>query len=198
METAVNFVMDAQPLIGERALVLGLGVVGLLTLRLLRHFPLAQLAATDGYAKRKEVAKVWGADTLFSPEQTDQLAQMNPDLILELSSNPAALATAINLAGYGTRIIIGSWYGDKPVTLPLGGPFHRNRIQISSSQVSTIDGRFSNRWSKARSLDTAWSHLHNLPIDDLVTHRFPIYEASRAYQLLDQDAANAIQVLLTY
>lgn len=198
METAVNFVMDAQPMIGERVIVLGLGMVGLLTLRLLSQFPLDQLAAIDGYAKRRGVAQSWGIDAHFSPDQADQLSDYDPDLILEVSSNPQALATAVQLARYSTRIVVGSWYGDKPVTLPLGGPFHRNRVHLVSSQVSTLDGRFSNRWNKARRLDSAWRHLHNLPIDDLVTHRIPITEASRAYQLLDQDAGNAIQILLTY
>lgn len=198
METAVNFVMDAQPMIGERVVVLGLGVVGLLTLHLLKHFPLDQLAAVDGYTKRRAVAQSWGINALFSPDQTNQLSEFDPDLILEISSNPVALATAVQLARFGTRIVVGSWYGDKSVTLPLGGPFHRNRVHLISSQVSTLDGRFSNRWNKVRRLDSAWRHLHNLPIDALVTHRIPITEASRAYQLLDQDAGNAIQVLLTY
>jgi 2-desacetyl-2-hydroxyethyl bacteriochlorophyllide A dehydrogenase len=198
METAVNFVMDAQPLIGERILVLGLGVVGLLTTYLLRMYPLAQVAAVDVYAKRKAIAHGWGVHALFSPDEIENLHDYDPDLILELSSNPAALQSAIELAGFGTRIIIGSWYGDKIAHLPLGGRFHRNRVQLTSSQVSTLDGQFSNRWSKSRRLQTAWTHLQALPTNELITHRIPIESASEAYQLLDQQPEQALQILITY
>ncbi|MCC6456428.1 MAG: zinc-binding alcohol dehydrogenase [Caldilineaceae bacterium] len=198
METALNLVMDARPVVGERVIVLGLGVVGLLTFYLLRQFPLIKLSAIDAYAKRKTIAASWGAEALFSPGDTQALAHFDPDLILELSSNPDALATALQLAAFGTRIIVGSWYGSKLAHLPLGGSFHRNRIQIISSQVSTLDGQFTNRWSKSRRLDLAWAHLHNIPVDDLITHRLPITEASQAYQMLEQNPEQAIQVLLTY
>ncbi len=198
METAINFVMDARPVVGERVLILGLGVVGLLTLRLLRQFPLGQLVAIDAYAKRKAVAHAWGANRLFSPEEIETLQDFDPDLILELSSNPAALTNAIQLAGYGTRVLIGSWYGDKIAHLPLGGKFHRNRVQLISSQVSTLDGQFSNRWTKSRRLQSAWTLLQDLPINDLITHRLPISSASQAYNLLDQQPDQALQILLTY
>jgi 2-desacetyl-2-hydroxyethyl bacteriochlorophyllide A dehydrogenase len=198
METAVNFLMDARPLIGERLLVLGLGVIGLLTIYLLRMYPVADVAAVDAYAKRKSIAHRWGVQTLFSPDEIENLRDYDPDLILELSSNPAALQSAINLAGFGTRIIVGSWYGDKIAHLPLGGKFHRNRVQLISSQVSTLDGQFSNRWSKSRRMQTAWTHLRALPTNELITHRMPVESASEAYQLLDQQPEQALQILLTY
>jgi 2-desacetyl-2-hydroxyethyl bacteriochlorophyllide A dehydrogenase len=197
-ETAVNFVMDARPIVGERLLLLGLGVVGLLTLHLLRRFPLEHITAIDSYTKRRELARAWGADTVLAPDQLPMQPTLNPDLILELSSNPAALTTAVEVAGYGTRILVGSWYGDKLAHLPLGGIFHRNRIQLFSSQVSTLDGQFANRWNKARRLDTAWSTLRTIPIADLITHRLPITAASQAYQLLDQQPDQALQILFTY
>jgi len=198
METAVNFVMDARPLFGERVTIFGLGVVGLLTLHLLRKFPLSQLLGVDSYAKRRAIAGAWGADVVLAPGALDTQQDFDPDLILELSSNPAALSSAIQLAGYGTRILVGSWYGDKLASLPLGGRFHRNRVQIISSQVSTLDGQLSNRWSKARRLESAWTHLHSLPIDELITHRIPIESASDAYHLLDTQPDQALQILLTY
>lgn len=142
--------------------------------------------------------RIGGVEALYSPDEMEKVKGYDPDLILEVSSNPAALASAIQLAGFGTRIVIGSWYGDKIAHLPLGGKFHRNRVQLISSQVSTIDGHFSNRWDKARRLQTAWQQLHNLPVTDLISHRLPIKSASEAYQLLDQQPEQALQVLLSY
>jgi 2-desacetyl-2-hydroxyethyl bacteriochlorophyllide A dehydrogenase len=198
METAVNFAMDAGPLVGERVLVFGLGIVGILTTRLLSHYPLAQLVAIDGYAKRRATMESWGIATCPAADAITELSNFDPDLILEVSSNPAALATAIELAKFGTRIIVGSWYGDKPATLPLGGPFHRNRVQVISSQVSTVDGRFSNRWDKARRIATAWHFLRDLPAERLISHRVPLIEGRLAYELLDQRPAETIQLVFTY
>lgn len=198
METATNFLMDARPIVGERVLILGLGVVGLLTTFLLHKFPVSEIVVIDGYAKRRALASSWGVHSTFSPDEADKLRQFDPDLILEVSSNPSALATAIELAGYGTRIIVGSWYGDKLTHLPLGGSFHRNRVQLISSQVSTLDGQFSNRWTKARRLQTAWQHLASLPAESLITHRLPLAEAACAYEMLDKQPDQAIQIVFTY
>lgn len=198
METAINFAMDARPLVGERVLIMGLGIVGLLTTHLLRQFPLGSLRAVDGYANRRAIARRWGVEHALSPDHIDELSAFDPDLILELSSNPAALSTAIPLAGFGTRIVVGSWYGDKHVTLPLGGSFHRNRVQLLSSQVSTVDGQFANRWDKSRRLNSAWRQLATLPYQQLISHRLPIDEAGYAYEILDRQPQDALQILLTY
>ena len=198
METAVNFTMDAHPLVGERVVVMGLGIVGLLTVYLLRHFPLEALHAVDGYANRRAVAQRWGITSVIAPNQLAQQQGLDPDLIVEVSSNPAALENALQLSGYGTRILVGSWYGTKQAQLSLGGSFHRNRIQLLSSQVSTIDGRFSNRWDKNRRLQAAMRFLRDLPVDDLITHRFPLAQARDAYALLDQHPEQTMQILFSY
>ena len=198
METATNFLMDARPIVGERVLIMGLGVVGLLTTFLLHKFPIGEIAAIDGYANRRALAVSWDIHSLFSPDEVEKLRHFDPDLILEVSSNPSALAAAIELAGYGTRIVVGSWYGDKIAQLPLGGSFHRNRIQIISSQVSTLDGQFSNRWTKARRLQTAWQHLTSFPAESLITHRLSLAEAAYAYDMLDKQPDQVIQIVFTY
>lgn len=197
METAVNLIMDGRPLVGERVLLLGQGVVGLLTTSLLARFPLSKLVAVDAYAQRLALARRWGAHLTLPPD-AGELAHLDPDLIFELSSSPSALAVAVETAGFGARIVIGSWYGDKPATLPLGGRFHRNRVQLISSQVSTLDGSLTNRWNKQRRLALAWELLRTTPVHELITHRLPVAEAPAAYALLDQHPDQAIQVLFTY
>lgn len=198
METAVNFVMDAKPILGERVLTIGLGIVGLLTAYLLNRFPVERVYAVDGYANRIALAQQWGINALHSLNDLTTLQKYNPDLILELSSNPAALTSALDYAGFGTRIVVGSWYGDKVANLPLGGNFHRNRVQLISSQVSTLDGQFSNRWDKQRRLKTAWQQLEKLPVQELISHRLPLSSASVAYALLDQHPEQTLQILFTY
>jgi 2-desacetyl-2-hydroxyethyl bacteriochlorophyllide A dehydrogenase len=198
LETAVNLLMDARPLIGERVLVLGQGVVGLLVTALLAQYPLGQLVVVDDYAQRLSVARALGATQTLRPGELPTLSGLDPDLILELSGSPDALASAVDLARFGTRIVVGSWYGQKPVTLPLGAAFHRNRVQIVSSQVSTIDGQYHNRWSKARRFSTVWEQLKRVPVRDLISHRLPLHHAPAAYRLLDHQPDQTIQVLFTY
>jgi threonine dehydrogenase-like Zn-dependent dehydrogenase len=119
-------------------------------------------------------------------------------LTYELSGNPAALDQAIAVTGFNGRIVIGSWYGQKRADLNLGGGFHRSRIRLISSQVSSIAPEWGGRWSKGRRLRVAWQMLQHVRPVHLITHRFPLEQASDAYALLDQHPEEAIQVLLTY
>lgn len=196
VETAVNLVQDGQPLLGERVIVFGAGVVGLLVTALLARFPLASLWVVDYYALRRETALRLGADRVFSPD--DLPAQPEADLIFEVSGNPVALNQAISVIGFGGRIVIGSWYGSKSTALDLGGKFHRHRIRLISSQVSTIAPELGARWTKARRFDLAWDMLRQLDLTQLITHQLPFTEAAEAYRLLDEKPNACIQVLLDY
>ena len=197
METAVNFLMDGAPLIGERVLVLGLGIVGQLTCALLAQFPLAELIAVDAVPARRARAAARGITTL-SPAELAQQPPLEADLVYEVSGNPAALDSAIAHARFDGRVIIGSWYGDKRASVDLGGVFHRSRIRLISSQVSTLAPALTGRWDKARRLDVAWSMLRRVDVDALITHRLPLAEAATAYAHLDRDPAHTLQILLTH
>ena len=196
METAVNLVMDGQPVIGERVAVVGLGVVGLLTVALLARFPLAHLLAVDPLPARRALALKLGAYAAVAPDARAEIRDY--DLTYEVSGAPAALNTALALTGYAGRIVIGSWYGSKQAPIDLGGAFHRSRIRLLASQVSTLDPRWLGRWDKARRFAVAWEMLRHLDAGALVTHRLPVTQAPEAYRLLDQEPHQALQVLLEY
>jgi 2-desacetyl-2-hydroxyethyl bacteriochlorophyllide A dehydrogenase len=199
LETAVNLVMDGAPIIGEQVIVLGQGIVGLLTTALLAQMPLACVITFDAFALRREKSRALGATDSFDPNDVDAIARARgADLAYELSGNPDALNRAIALTGFEGRIVIGSWYGQKRAPIDLGGAFHRSRIRIISSQVSTIASPFTARWNKTRRLDVALAMLARLPLEHLITHRFHINDAARAYELLDQYPTRALQVLLEY
>jgi threonine dehydrogenase-like Zn-dependent dehydrogenase len=108
------------------------------------------------------------------------------------------LNQAIALTGYHGRLLIGSWYGQKQATLDLGGRFHRSQMQLISSQVSHIAPPWSGRWTKPRRLAVAWQMIKRHQPEQLITHRFPLAKAAEAYQLLDQHAAETVQVVFTY
>ena len=196
METAVNLVMDGQPVIGERVAVVGLGIVGLLTVALLARFPLAHLLAVDPLPQRRALAVALGAHAAIAPDAN--AASSACDLTYEVSGAPAALNTALALTGYAGRVVIGSWYGAKQAPIDLGGAFHRSRIRLLASQVSTLDPRWLGRWDKARRLNVAWAMLRQVDVGALITHRLPVAQAPEAYRLLDETPHQALQVLLEY
>lgn len=209
METAVNFVMDGRPLIGEQVVVMGQGIVGLLTTSLLARMPLFSLVTFDAFPKRRDASLNLGATASLDPIDSHALPEARiliqgnsdypgADLTYEISGNPDALDAAVAVTGTTGRVVVGSWYGSKRVSLDLGGRFHRSRIQLISSQVSTIAPEWSARWTKARRFDTAWSMLREVRPSRLVTHRYPLTQATDAYKLLDEHPEEAIQVLFTY
>lgn len=203
METAVNLVMDGAPLIGERVVVFGQGIVGLLTAALLARFPLANLVTLDRIPMRRQAAIELGAHVSLDPEEENDLARLQAllpqgaDLVYELSGSPAALDQAIAATGYAGRVVIGSWYGQKRASLDLGGRFHRNRIRLMSSQVSTLAPELSGRWDKRRRFEVAWEMLRQVKPARWITQRVPFAQAAQAYQMIDQNPEDTIQVILT-
>ena len=204
METAVNFILDGAPLVGEGVAVFGQGAVGLLTAALLARFPLAGLVTLDRYPLRRQASLEAGVTESLDPaalDVSDRLSASFPegaDLVYELSGAPAALDQAIAAARFSGRVVVGSWYGQKRAELDLGGRFHRDRLRLISSQVSTIAPELSGRWTKERRFSVAWEMLAKIDPACWVTQCFPLEQAAQAYRLLDENPGEAIQVLLTY
>jgi 2-desacetyl-2-hydroxyethyl bacteriochlorophyllide A dehydrogenase len=241
METAVNLIQDAAPILGERVLVIGQGVVGLLVASLLKEFPLETLVTADCFELRRKASLELGVNESFDPEVLSSeksssalsnagsnlnsstsatnkdssggsatsvlstthanpklqpaYAQSKFDLTFELSGSPSALNDAIALTAFSGRIVIGSWYGEKRAEIDLGGAFHRSRIKMIASQVSTIAPELRGRWDKARRFGVAWQALRRIQPQKWITHRFPIEEAAQAYKLLDEKPQETIQVV---
>ena len=162
------------------------------------------LVTLDRYPLRRDTSLALGAHASLDPAEPQALTrlhallQQGADLTYELSGNPAALDQAIAATGFSGRVVIGSWYGQKRVDVNLGGRFHRSRIRLISSQVSTLAPEWTGRWSKARRLQVAWRMLEQVRPARLITHRFPLVQAAQAYAMLDQHPEEAIQVALTY
>jgi 2-desacetyl-2-hydroxyethyl bacteriochlorophyllide A dehydrogenase len=202
METSVNLVMDGRPMIGERVAVFGQGIIGLFTTALLARFPLKDLITLDMFPNRRAASLEAGATQSFNPDRDDcQLSVRGTDgidLAYEISGSPNALDQAIAVTGFGGRVVIGSWYGEKPANLSLGGAFHRSRIQLIASQVSTVNPSLLGRWDKSRRFDLAWDMIREINPERWITHELPFLEASEGYDLLDRHPGEAIQVLFNY
>lgn len=199
METAVNFLHDGAPRVGERVVVFGQGVVGLLTAALLARIPLDSLVTVDHHSLRRATSLELGAHHALEPGELLSSATVDrADLSYELSGAPAALSEALDVTGFGGRIVLGSWYGTRPVALDLGGRFHRNRIKLIGSQVSTLAPELTGRWDKRRRMRTAMGLIQEIHPERWITHRFPLESAADAYSLLANHPEHTLQVILTY
>jgi len=197
METAINFLHDGAPLAGERVVVFGQGVVGLLTTALLARTPLSSLITVDPDPQRRAASRDFGAEQSLAPSELRGLAEQ-ADLTYELTGDPQALDQAISVTGFEGRVVLGSWYGTKPAKLDLGGRFHRSRIRLVSSQVSTIASPLAGRWDKRRRLEFALQMLRAIEPTRLITHQVPFEQAAEAYAMLDTHSEPVLQVVLTY
>ncbi|ERG92253.1 MAG: threonine dehydrogenase related Zn-dependent dehydrogenase [Haloquadratum walsbyi J07HQW1] len=201
-ETATNFLLDGSPRVGERVVVFGAGVIGLCTIQLLANLPISELVVIEPIPARRELARSFGADRALDPSADDEIFTAHDppgaDLVYEVSGQPAALNAAIDVVGYDGRIIVGSWYGNKPTELELGGDFHRDRITVTSSQVSTIDPDLRGRWTTDRRLSVAIEQLNTIDVDALITDRVSFRDAPSAYRRLTETPESTLQVLLTY
>ena len=196
VETAVNVLLDAAPRLGERVAVFGQGVVGLLITQLVQRTGVSEVAVVEPVAPRRDLATRLGADHAHASGEA--LVGGEFDLAIEVSGNALALDQALKSVAFGGTVVVCSWYGTKPVPLTLGGPFHRRRLRIVSSQVGAIEPALQPRWSRARRLAVACDLLSRLELVSLISHRFEVGRAAEAYRLVDEHASETVQVVLTY
>ncbi|MBR0648981.1 zinc-binding alcohol dehydrogenase [Roseomonas terrae] len=163
METAVNILWDARPLAGERALVIGAGVVGLLAAALLARMPGMEVAVCDLDPRRRALVESLGA-TFVMPEE----APGERDLIIHASADPAGLRLALTLCAFEARIVEASWYGTREAVLPLGEAFHAKRLSIVSTQVGAVAPAMRGRRTHGERMALALSLLADPRLDGLL------------------------------
>jgi threonine dehydrogenase-like Zn-dependent dehydrogenase len=200
VETALQISLDAGIRYSEVAAVLGLGPVGILTAILLSRSG-ANVFASDPKPWRREAARACGLEAVTPERLRDAVraaaGERGADVVVEATGNPDVLGASLGLLSTEGVAIVASWYGAKPVTLPLGAEFHRRRLEIRSSQVSTIGGRAA-RWDRRRRLETTRALLAELPLSRLSSHTFPLERAREAYAAIDRGDDGVVHVALSY
>lgn len=171
VETAVNALWDAAPLVGDRVAVVGAGMVGCCAARLLAGIPGVRVTLVDTQPSRAEVAAALGVD-FAAPDD----APGDCDLVFHTSATAAGLRGALGLLRPEGTVIELSWYGDRQVTLSLGEAFHSSRLSIRASQVGAVAAaRRSSRTHRDR-LTLALELLRDPAFDALLTGSSPFRE----------------------
>jgi threonine dehydrogenase-like Zn-dependent dehydrogenase len=193
VETALQVTLDAGSGYRDRVIVLGAGVLGLLTALLLQRSGWRPLMA-EPQAWRRDLASGLGV-AATAPEE---LAEERVPLVIDASGNPDAPALALNMLAHEGVLLIASWFGVRPVTLPLGGAFHRRRLTIRSTQVSTVPARLSGTWTLSRRRRETVELLGELPLAPLCTHVFAFDHAADAFRAVDQGEPGLMHAVLDY
>jgi threonine dehydrogenase-like Zn-dependent dehydrogenase len=166
VETAVNAVWDAAPLVGDRIAVIGAGMVGCSVAAVLAGLPAARVQLIDVNPDRARIAAALGVDFALPQE-----AAGDCDVVIHASATSPGLSRALELAGNEATIIELSWYGDRPVQVPLGEFFHSRRLRIQSSQVGQVAPVRRSRRSYGDRLRVALDLLGNDRFEALITGR---------------------------
>ncbi len=165
METALNILWDARPLLGDRITVIGAGVLGLLVAYLARGIPGCDIEVVDLDQTKTAMAEALGL-RLVGPDT----ASSERDILINTSAAGPALAQALTLARVEGLIVEASWYGSQPVTLPLGEAFHANRLRLISSQVGRVSPAKRDQTTYGDRMQMALSLLQDPALDCLFTH----------------------------
>lgn len=193
VETAVNGLWDAPPLIGDRVTVVGAGMIGCCVARLLARFPGVEVTLVDVDASRADVAE--GLGTPFAlPEE----AEGGRDLVVHASATSAGLQLSLDLLRPEGTVLDLSWYGDRTVELALGGAYHPGRLRIRSSQVGTVATPRRGVRSMAQRKEIALELLADPAFDVLLTGRSPFADLPEVMTDVAEGSLPALCHVVTY
>jgi threonine dehydrogenase-like Zn-dependent dehydrogenase len=164
METALNALWDGDAASGKKIVIIGAGVVGLLVAFLAAQLPGSHVTVSDTAPERAAIAKSLGAQ--FA--DPNDLAGAGADIVFHTSATENGLLTALSACGFEAMVVEMSWYGNRAVSLPLGGAFHSQRLKIVSSQVGHVAPSRRPRWSHRERLEVALGLLNDVRLDQLL------------------------------
>ena len=193
VETAVNALWDAGPLVGDRVAVVGGGMVGCCVARLLAGVPGVEVTLVDTAPERSVTAAALGVG-FADPDR----APRDRDLVLHTSGTGAGLQLALDLLGDDGVVTDLSWYGDTPVALDLGSRFHSARLGIRASQVGEVAAARRSRRTRADRLRLALSLLVDPAYDALLTGVSPFAALPEVMPRLASSELPALCHVVTY
>ncbi|HSO40386.1 MAG TPA: FAD-dependent oxidoreductase [Labilithrix sp.] len=184
LETAVTCAWDANVSLGDDVVVLGGGVVGTLTAWLLARSGASVTLLEPGDKRRAAARALVPAALVEATAEPDGTA----DVVVEATGNPHVLDAAIAWARPEARVVVASFYGARRAPVDLGDAFHRRRLELRASQVSSIPPRLRERWTPARRWLLVLSLLRERALDALLAPAVPFGQAAELYAALDRDA----------
>lgn len=166
VETAVNVLWDARPLVGDRVVVVGAGMIGCSIARLARGIPGTEVTLVDVDPAKRAVAEALGV-------RFSEPADLDADVVIEASGSQQGLDFALRAAATDGEVVVASWYGSAPIQVPLGADFHSRRLTLRASQVGAVAQSRRGRRSTRDRLALALRLLADPAFDALLTGSSP-------------------------
>ena len=192
VETAVNALWDAAPLVGDRIAVVGGGMVGCSVAALLARIPGVRVDLVDVDPARAGVAAALGVGFATPGD-----AEGDRDLVFHASATEAGLARSLELLADEGEVIELSWYGDRPVRVPLGEGFHSRRLAIRATQVGAVAPARRGRRSHADRMALALRLLADPALDALVSREVAFADLPGQMPVI-VDEPSALCIRVTY
>ena len=193
VETAVNALWDAPPLLGDRIAVVGAGMVGCAVARLASQVPGTAVTLVDVDPGREQVARALGVGFALPSD-----APTGCDLVVHASAAGAGLQRSLDLLAPEGTVLELSWYGEGEVTLSLGGAFHSSRLTVRASQVGTVGrGQRGRRTTRDR-LALALDLLADPAYDTLLTGDSPLADLPSVLVALADGSLRSLCHTITY
>jgi threonine dehydrogenase-like Zn-dependent dehydrogenase len=198
METALNAHWDSAAGPGDRIVVVGAAVVGLLVAALAARVPGVEVTIIDRDPSRAAIAARLDARFVAADDAAGLAGAGEADVVFHCTATAAGLDLALSLAGFEARVVEVSWFGAGPVPVALGGAFHSRRLQLVSTQVGTVAPSRRARWDHARRMQAALALLADDRLDALITDEIPFEEAPVRLPALFAPGAAGLTAVLRY
>lgn len=209
---AFDSLLTSRIRLGESAVILGQGVIGLLLVQLCKLAGAEPVITVDLLDQRLEFSKRVGADYVFNPKECNvavevrKLLGRGSDIVFETSGSSAALHEAIRCGAPAySRVVAVAWYQGAAENLRLGEEFHHGlgayQIISAAPGINTrLPPAYGRQWDIKRVIDTFFSLLKRgkVKVDGLITHRIPFEESEKAFKLIDEKPHEALKVILCF
>jgi threonine dehydrogenase-like Zn-dependent dehydrogenase len=147
----------------------------------------------DPLSERAGVAAAFGI--AYAPPAS---APDECDVVFHASANPKGLATALDITGFEGTVVEVSWFGDAPVSVPLGRAFHSGRLRLVSSQVGQVSPSRRPRWSYARRMAKAMELLKDARLDVLLGDEIPFEQAPQRLPAVFSGDSSSLAPIIRY
>lgn len=203
VETALQITLDADLDPGQRVVIMGLGPVGSLAAMLFARSGVEVIGVDPLPWRRATLAGVGDPEPLTAEPDSllstiEEGGHAPVPMVIEASGDPNAMRLGLKLLAHEGTLMVASWFGTRNVTLPLGREFHRRRLTIRSTQVSTIPDRLKTQWDKNKRRQAVVELLRELSLSPLATHTFPFENALEAFDAIYQRQEGLIHSALSY
>ncbi|UKA61358.1 L-idonate 5-dehydrogenase [Arthrobacter sp. FW306-04-A] len=183
---AWHAVARAGDVAGKTALVIGSGPIGALAVAVLKRAGASRIVAVDMHDKPLEIARAVGADEVLKGDDSEAIAAVEADVVIESSGSHHGLASAIKGAVRGGKVVMVGLLpsGPQPVFISLAitrelellGSFRFND-EIDDVIAALADG--------------------SLYVDPVVTHEFTLERGLEAFEVA-RNSAESGKVLLNF